>query len=399
MKDIRSDFPIFEKRDLIYLDSAATTHKPRSVIDAMQSFYSEGYGTVHRAIYSLALEATARYCAVREQIRAFLNAKFSEEIVFTKGTTEAINLVASSFGKAFVNAGDEILISETEHHANIVPWQMVCQERGATLKSIPVDDSGELILSEYEKLLTERTRLVSIAHIANATGTHHPIEEIIALAHKKGAKVFVDGAQSASHIPIDIQKLDADFFAFSGHKAFGPTGVGILYGKRELLEKMPPYQTGGDMIQKVVLGSQTTFQDPPLRFEAGTPMIAEVIGLGEAIKYIESLGRDQIAKWEESLLRDATEKLLQVPEVRLIGTAKKKGPIISFMVKDLHPLDIGTLLNLRGVALRTGHLCAQPTMYRFGIPAALRISFAAYNSFEDIDRFIFHLKDVIKTLQ
>jgi cysteine desulfurase/selenocysteine lyase len=382
--DIRRDFPLLANSPLIYLDSAATAQKPAVVIEAIRQFYAEEYGTVHRALYALSAHATARYDAVREAVRAFLNAKSADEIIFTKGTTESINLVASSFSKAFLKSGDEILISEMEHHANLVPWQIVAQERGVHLKIIPINDQGDLILEEVERLLTSRTKLVSIAHIANSTGTLNPIETIIRLAHAKGAKVFIDGAQSAPHMPVDVQRLDADFFAFSGHKAFGPTGIGVLYGKRELLEKMPPYQAGGDMIETVTLTS-SSYQPPPLRFEAGTPLIAEVIGLGAALSYIESLGRAEIAAWEARLLAYATEKLQAIPGLRLIGTAKEKGPILTFVIEGMHPLDIGTLLDLRGIAVRTGHLCAQPTMQRFGITAATRISFAAYNTLEEID--------------
>ncbi len=397
--NVRRDFPLLEQdKSLIYFDSAATAQKPFAVIEAMRRFYAEEYGTVHRAIYRLSSCATARYNAVRESVRAFLNAASAEEIVFTKGTTEAINLVAASFSKAFLKSGDEILISEMEHHANLVPWQILSQERGIHLKYIPIDDRGELILEEYEKLLTERTRLVSIAHLSNATGTLNPIEEIIRLAHEKGAKVCIDGAQSAPHMPVDVQRLDADFFAFSGHKAFGPTGIGVLYGKKELLEKMPPYQAGGDMIETVTL-LRSSYQPPPLRFEAGTPMIAEVIGLGAALAYIESLGRERIAAWESHLLAYATEKLLAIPDLRIIGTAARKGPIITFTIPGIHPLDIGTLLDLRGIAVRTGHLCAQPTMRRFGIAAATRASFAAYNTLEEIDSFEVALKGIISSLR
>ena len=397
MRNIYRDFPIFENRKLIYLDSAATSQKPRSVIEAMSTFYAQNYGTVHRAIYQLAAEATLQYHAVRQQVARFLNAKSADEIIFTKGTTEAINLVAHSFGKAFIKPGDEIILTEIEHHANLVPWQILCQERGAILKFIPVNDRGELLIEEFERLLSAKTKLVSLAHISNSIGTLHPIKEIIKLAHAKGAKVFIDGAQSASHMSIDVQELDADFFAFSGHKAFGPTGVGILYGKKELLEQMPPYQAGGDMIEKVTL-TETTYQAPPLRFEAGTPMIAEVIGLGAALRYIESIGRPQIEAHVQNLLKYATEKLLEIPGIRIIGTASQKGPIISFVHDDLHPLDLGTFLNLRGIAVRTGHQCAQPAMHRFGVTATVRVSFAAYNTVEEIDIFIAALDETIKKL-
>lgn len=392
----RQDFPLFQSRSLIYLDSAATSQKPYSVIEAMRQFYAERYGTVHRAVYDLAAGATAAYQNVRLQVAQFLNAS-PEEIIFTKGTTEALNLLAHSFGKAFIHPGDEVIISEIEHHANLVPWQIMCRERGAHLKFIPVNDRSELILEEYEKLLTERTRLVSLAHISNVTGTHHPIEQIIAMAHAKGAKVVIDGAQAAAHLPVDVTSLDADFYAFSGHKAFGPTGVGILYGKKELLKKMPPYQTGGDMIQKVTL-TETSYQEPPLRFEAGTPMIAEVIGLGAAIEYMESLGRDQIAVYEGQLLHEATLQLQEIPGLRIIGTAPKKGAIISFILEGVHPLDLGTFLNLKNIACRTGHQCAQPAMHRFGLTSVTRISFAPYNTLTEIPLLVSALHEARRTL-
>lgn len=379
----RSDFPQLASNSLIYFDSAATSLKPKCMIDAMTHFYSEEYGTVHRAIYKLSKQATEKYCAVREQVRAFLGAASSDEIVFTKGTTEAINLVARS-----IKPGDEVIISEIEHHSNIVPWQLA----GAHLKIIPVNDRGELILEAYEKLLTPRTKIVSIAHISNALGTLNSLSEIISLARKYGAKVFVDGAQSAPHMPVDVQVLDCDFYAFSGHKAFGPTGVGVLYGKKELLEAMPPFLGGGDMIEKVTF-EKTTFQKPPLKFEAGTPMIAEVIGLGAALSYIESLGRDNIAAYENELLRYATEKLSYV---RIIGTAEKKGAILSFVVDGIHPLDIGTMLDLRDIAVRTGHHCAQPAMARFGVSGTVRLSFAPYNTFEEIDTFDQALREILQ---
>jgi cysteine desulfurase/selenocysteine lyase len=385
-------------KPFIYLDSAATAQKPRSVIDTMGRFYSEQYGTVHRSVYDFASQATSRYNEVRKKLKEFLNAAFEEEIVFTKGTTDAINLVASSFGKAFLQPGDEILITEMEHHSNIVPWQMICEERGARLKAVPMNDRGELIFEAFEQLLTDRTKLVSVAHIANATGTLNPVEEMIHCAHARGAKVLIDGAQSAAHMPVDVQKMKADFFVFSGHKAYGPTGVGVLYGKRALLEKMPPYQGGGDMIDEVTLQS-STFQHPPLKFEAGTPMIAEVLGLGEAIDFIESLGRHNIAAWEQDLLEYATKRLKEIKGLRIIGTAPKKGAIISFIIDDIHPLDMGTLLDIRGIAVRTGQLCAQPTLDRFHLSSMVRVSFGIYNTFEEIDTFVEVLKEVILLLR
>jgi cysteine desulfurase/selenocysteine lyase len=349
-------------------------------------------------VYDFASQATTRYNSVRQKVKEFLNAAFVEEIVFTKGTTESINLVASSFGKAFLHPGDEVLITVMEHHSNIVPWQMICEERGAHLKFVPINDRGELIFEEFEKLLSDRTKIVSVAHIANSTGTLNPIEEIIQLSHAKGARVLIDGAQSSAHMPIDVQKLKADFYVFSGHKAYGPTGVGVLYGRRSLLEKMPPYQGGGDMIEEVTLSS-STYQHPPLKFEAGTPMIAEVIGLGEAIDFIERIGRDKIAAWEQKLLKYATQALDDVKGVRIIGTAAKKSAIISFVVNGIHPLDIGTLLDLRGIAVRTGLLCAQPTLNFFNVSSLTRISFGLYSSMEEIDIFVEALKEVVLLLR
>lgn len=396
-QSVRKDFPIFKSRDLVYFDSAATTHKPYPVIETLTNFYAYEYGTVHRSVYELAASATHRYNNARRKAQRFLGAKSESEIIFTRGTTDAINLVAATFGRAFIHEGDEIIISEMEHHSNIVPWQLLCQEKKIRLKVIPVNDNAELILSEYKKLLTPRTKLVSIAHIAGATGTINPIEEIIALAHQKGAKVLIDGAQAAAHVPLNMQELDADFYAFSGHKTFGPTGVGILYGKYDLLDSLPPYQAGSDMIEKVSFEG-TTFQHPPLKFEAGTPMIAEVIALGEAVSYIEKLGFQEIENWEHQLLEYATEQLLQIPSLRIIGTASKKSAIISFVIEGVHHLDLGTLLDLHGIAVRTGHHCAQPLMNRFKISGTTRISFAPYNTFEEIDFFIDKLKQILQTL-
>jgi len=402
MQKIRKEFPIFKQhvhgKPFLYLDSAATTHKPHAVIEAIRRFYAEEYATVHRSVYDFAGRATARYAEVRRQVKEFLGAAHEEEIVFTRGTTEAINLVAASFGKAVLQPGDEVLISVMEHHSNIVPWQLICEERGVILKAIPIDERGELILEEFDRLLTDRTKIVSIAHIANATGTLNPIKEIIKRAHEKGAKVMIDGAQSAGHIPVDVQKLGADFYAFSGHKVYGPTGIGILYGKRALLEKMPPYQGGGDMIQEVTLTS-STYQRPPLRFEAGTPLIAEVMGLGAALSFIESIGRNEIAAWEQELLDHATERLQEIKGLRIIGRAPKKGAIISFVIEGLHPLDVSTLLDLRGIAIRTGHLCAQPTLRFFQVPALMRASFGVYNTLEEIDLFIEALKEAMLLLR
>jgi cysteine desulfurase / selenocysteine lyase len=399
---LREDFPMLKRsmhgKPLIYLDSAATAQKPQAVIDAITHFYQHAYATVHRAVYELCAEATREYQQSRELLQTFLNAACVEEVIFTRGTTESINLVAYSFGKAFIKPGDEILITAMEHHSNIVPWQLLCEDRGAVLKVAPINDQGELILDEFEKLLTDKTRLVAICHISNSLGTVNPVKSIIAMAHQKGAKVLVDGAQSAPHMQIDVQDLDADFYVFSGHKLYGPTGIGVLYGKKELLNQMPPYQGGGDMVDLVTF-EKTTYQELPLKFEAGTPLIAEVIGLGAAVKYVQAIGFDAIHSWEQRLLQHGTEQIQQIPGLRILGTARDKGALISFTVEGAHPLDIGTLLDLKGIAIRTGHHCAQPVMRRFGVPSAARLSMAFYNSLEEIDTFIASLKQVIQLIK
>lgn len=398
----RADFPMLTKRmhgkPLIYFDSAATAQKPNCVIDTIADFYREGYGTVHRAVYQLAVNSTEAYQLVRKKVQAFLNAEKDEEIIFARGTTESINMVASSFGKAFIHPGDEILISAMEHHSNIVPWQICCEDRGAAIKVIPMNEQGEIILEEYAKLLNRRTKIVALTHISNSLGTLNPIKEMINMAHKVGAKVLIDGAQSVPHIPIDVQDLDADFFVFSGHKLMGPTGIGILYGKRALLSHIPPYQGGGDMIKSVSF-EKTTYNDLPFKFEAGTPMIAEVMGLGAAIDYLQSIGMDAIEQWESSLLKHATEQLKQIPGLKIIGEAAQKGALISFIIDGVHPLDLGTILDLQGIAVRTGHHCAQPVMRFFNIPSTTRASFAFYNTLEEIDQFIFSLRSVIPLLK
>ncbi|MBS0648497.1 MAG: cysteine desulfurase [Verrucomicrobia bacterium] len=398
----RQDFPMLKRRvhgkPLVYLDSAATTLKPQSVIDAVSQFYSSHYGTVHRAVYQLAGESTAQYNAVREQVQQFLHAKSPDEIIFTKGTTEAINLVAFSCGQAFVQPGDEILISAMEHHSNIVPWQLLCERQQAHLKIIPLLPSGELDLEAYEKLLSPRTKLVSIAHISNVLGVINPIEAIVKSAHRLGAKVFVDGAQSAPHLPVDVQALGCDFFAFSGHKIYGPTGIGILYGKKELLEKMPPYQGGGDMIQTVTF-EKTTYQPSPLKFEAGTPLIAEVMGLGAALKYVHSYGSDKIASYETLLIREAYEQLGQIEQLRILGSSRHRASLITFNIEGVHPLDAATLLDLQGIAVRSGHLCAQPLLNSLGCTAALRLSLAPYNTLEEISYFCDTLNRVLDPLR
>lgn len=405
MKDLtsyRKDFPMLKAKmqgkPLIYFDSAATTQKPQCVIDAIVNFYQNQYGTVHRAVYQLAASATSLYQNSRIKAQKFLNASKPEEIIFTRGTTEAINLVASSFGRAFIKPGDQVILSEIEHHSNIVPWQMMCEERKAQLKIIPVNDQGEILLDEFKKLLNRKTKMVAIGHVSNALGTVHPIKEIIHLAHQMGAKVLVDGAQAVAHLPIDVQDLDVDFYAFSGHKIYGPTGIGVLYGKEELLNKMPPSQGGGDMIDKVSF-EKTTYAPLPSKFEAGTPMIAEVIGLGAAIDYLNHVGLQNIHRWEQDLLEYATQQLKTIEGVKIIGTAKNKGAIISFIVEGIHPLDIGSLLDAQGIAIRTGHHCSHPTMDRFKVPGTARISFGLYNTREEIDSFISCLKNIIHRLK
>lgn len=398
----REDFPMLKKsmhgKPLIYFDSAATAQKPQSVIDAITHFYGSDYGTVHRAIYELSINATMQYQQVRQKIAHLLNASAIEEIIFTRGTTESINMVAYSFGKAFVNAGDEILITEMEHHSNIVPWQILCEDRKAILKVVPINEHGELKMDEFARLLTKKTKLVAVNHVANSLGTVNPIKEIIALAHQAGAKVLIDGAQSAPHMPVDVQELDADFYVFSGHKFYGPTGIGILYGKADLLNQMPPYQGGGDMIEKVTF-EETTYNVLPMKFEAGTPMIAEVIGLGAAVDYVNQLGLNHIHDYEQSLLLHANEAIASIKGLRIIGTAPEKAAIISFVVEGIHPLDIGTMLDLRGIAIRTGHHCAQPVMRHFNTPSTARASFAFYNNKDEIDRFVAALNDVVRILK
>jgi cysteine desulfurase/selenocysteine lyase len=373
---VRDEFPIFQKHsDLIYLDSAATTHKPQCVIDALTQFYAEEYATVHRAIYRSSIAATEKYNETRLAAARFLNAAHVDEIVFTRGTTDAINLVAQSYGGTMLKSGDEILISEMEHHSNIVPWQMIAQKTGATLRWIPMNDQGVL---EWKGMINSKTKIVALAHVSNVTGTINPIAEIALAAHIFGAKMVVDGAQAAPHMKVDVQALGCDFYAFSGHKCYGPTGVGVLYGKKELLECMPPVQGGGDMIERVEM-EQTTYQMPPLRFEAGTPLIAEVIALKTALEFIEN------HREEDSLLAYATKQLSTVPGLKILGTAPKKGPIITFSIEGVHPLDLGTLLDLKNIAIRTGHLCAQPLLRKFGLTAAARVSFGLYNTKKEVD--------------
>ena len=398
---MREHFPIFDKEEdkpLIYLDSAATSQKPKEVIEAMSSFLSTEYGTVHRAIYGLAAKATERHNEVREAVRQFIGAKSTEEVIFTRGTTESINLVAASFGKTFVEEGDEILVVETEHHSNIIPWQMLCAERKARLCIIPVDDNGEISLEVLASILSNKVKLIAIAHVANATGVIHPIAEVIAMAHSCGAKVLVDAAQSISHLPISVQDLDVDFLAFSGHKMYGPTGIGVLYGKKELLEKMSPYQGGGDMVETVTF-EKTTYQQLPLKFEAGTPSITEVMGLGAAINFIQKIGFKTIQAYDHQLIEYAIKRLVEVPGLKLLSYPKKRSSIISFNCAGCHPLDVGTFLDLRGIAVRTGHLCAQPALKRLGVTSTIRVSFAIYNTKEEIDILVNALQQTLQVLR
>jgi cysteine desulfurase/selenocysteine lyase len=399
---IRADFPILSRKvngnQLIYLDNGATAQKPKVVIDAIENYYSNQNANIHRGVHTLSQEITVAYENARITVQKHLNAKHPHEIIFTKGTTDSINLVASSFGKKYISKGDEILISAMEHHSNILPWQQVCEEKGAILKVIPINEQGELIISEYKRLLTEKTKIVAITHISNTLGTINPIEEIIALAHVKNIPVLVDGAQAVPHTSVDVQLLSADFYVFSGHKLFGPTGVGILYGKEKWLNELPPYQVGGGVI-KTVTFEKTEYADLPLKFEAGTPHIEGGIGLAAAIDYINKIGLDTIAAYEHELLLYATEALQKTEGVKIIGTAKNKASVISFVVEGLHPFDIGTILDQLGIAVRTGHHCTQPLMQFFGLQGTIRASFAFYNSKDEIDAFIKGLERAIKMLR
>lgn len=399
---VRKQFPMLDKRvhdhPLVYLDSAATSQKPLCVIDSMSDFYKTCYSTVHRAIYGTAIEAGDRYQKSRKTVQQFLHAASEDEIIFTRGTTDAINLVASSFGKAFINEGDEILITEMEHHSNIVPWQLCRDARKAKLRVVPFFDNGELDLDAFRSMLTDSTKIVAITHVSNVLGSINPIKEIISLAHQAGAKVLVDGAQTASHMPIDVQEMDADFYVFSGHKAVGPTGIGVLYGKYELLNQMPPYQGGGDMIETVTF-DKTTYNVLPLKFEAGTPMIAEVIGLGEALEFLMSQGLRKIEAYEEELIKLLWDELEAIPYLKILGSKANRSSLITFTVDGVHPLDIATLLDLQGIAIRSGHLCAQPVMRHFGITAACRASVAFYNTKDEVRYFTNALRKVISHLR
>ncbi len=399
---IREDFPILKRKirgkPLIYLDNAATSQKPQVVIDAITRYYSAANANIHRGVHYLSEQATAAYEAARAKVRAHLNAREDREIIFVRGTTEAINLVAYSYGRKNVKKGDEIIVSAMEHHSNIVPWQMLCEEKGARLRVIPMNDDGELLLDEYEKLLGPHTRIVAVNHVSNALGTVNPVRKIIEMAHAHGARVLIDGAQSVPHLPVDVQSLDSDFYVFSGHKVFGPTGIGAVYGKAALLESMPPFMGGGDMIRTVTF-EKTTYNDLPYKFEAGTPYIAGGIGLGTALDYIGQLDLSAIAAYEHDLLEYATRAVSGLGGIRIIGTAREKASVLSFVMDGVHPHDIGTIVDREGVAIRTGHHCAQPVMKRFGVPATARASFAFYNTKEEVDalvRALLKVREIIK---
>ena len=398
---IRNDFPILNEvvngKQLVYFDNAATTQKPRLVLDALAGYYEHYNANIHRGIHHLAEKATSAFEQSRKRLQAFLNAEHSEEIIFTYGTTDGINLVASSYGRKFLKEGDEVIISTMEHHSNIVPWQMLCEEKGCILKVIPINDQGDLLMDEYEKLLTEKTKFVSVVHVSNALGTINPIKEIISKAHAVGAKVLIDGAQASSHIEIDVQDLDCDFYSLSLHKIYGPTGMGILYGKRDLLNAMPPYRGGGEMIKEVTF-AKTTYNELPYKFEAGTPNIADVVAAKFALDYVDALGKPNIAAYENELLAYATEAVKEIEGLRIIGQAKDKVSVLSFVIDGIHHQDIGVLLDQQGIAVRTGHHCTQPLMNRFGITGTSRASFAVYNTTEEIDKLIQGLHKVKRML-
>lgn len=398
---IRQQFPILDRkvkdRSLVYLDNAATSQKPQVVIDALVSYYTTYNANIHRGIHTLAEEATAAYEATRDAVRQFIHASSREEIIFTRGTTEGINLVAATWGRQNIKAGDEIIISAMEHHSNIVPWQVLCEEKGAVLKVIPVSDEGELLMQEFDKLLSSKTKLVSIVHVSNALGTVNPVKQIIDKAHRAGAVVVVDGAQSIVHLDIDVQQLDCDFFSFSSHKMYGPTGVGVLYGKKHLLEAMPVFQGGGEMIKEVTF-EKTIFNDLPYKFEAGTPNIADTIAFKAAIDFVTKTGKAKVRDHENELLAYATAQLEQIPGLTIIGRAKEKISVISFIIDKIHPQDVGILLDNQGIAVRTGHHCAQALMQCYGIPGTVRASFAMYNTKEEIDELVKGLGKTIKML-
>ena len=396
---IRADFPILNVevngRPLAYLDNAASSQMPKQVIDRLVRYQTSEHANIHRAVHALSEKATAEYEGARRKIRRFINAKEEREVIYTRGTTDSVNLVMQGYGRAFLGAGDEIIVSQLEHHSNIVPWQMLCEEKGARLRVIPCNDAGELLLEDYAKMFNANTRFVAITHVSNALGTINPVKDMVANAHRHGVPVLVDGAQAVPHMKVDVQDLDCDFYAFSGHKMCGPTGIGILYGKAQLLEKMKPFEGGGDMILSVTF-EKTTYNAIPHKFEAGTPPIAAAIGLGATVDYLESVGLDRIAAHEHDLLTYATDALAQLKGVRMVGTARNKAAVVSFTLQGVHPHDVGTILNEDGVAVRTGHHCAQPVMQRFGIPATVRASFYLYNTFAEVDALIAGIRRVQK---
>ncbi len=396
---IRADFPVLHQtvngKPLVYLDNSASSQVPQVVIDRGSVYLEQEHSNIHRGVHYLSQKATTAYEGAREKVKRFINARESRECIFVRGATEGINLVMHGYGRKFIGEGDEIVISAMEHHANIVPWQMLCEEKGARLRVIPMNDAGELLLDDYEVLLNERTKFVSLIHVSNALGTINPVKEMIAHAHKYGVPVLIDGAQAAPHMPVDVQDLECDFYVFSGHKMYAPTGSGIIYGKAELLEKMNPFQGGGDMI-KTVTFEKTVYADLPNKLEAGTPAIASQIGLGAAIDYLDSIGRERAAAYEAELLRYATERISAIEGVRIIGTAKNKASVLSFVIDDIHPHDIGTILDQEGIAVRAGHHCAQPVMQRFNVPATARASFAFYNTKEEIDVLARTIEKVIE---
>jgi cysteine desulfurase/selenocysteine lyase len=398
---IREQFPILNREvkgyPLVYFDNAATTQKPKEVIDALVSYYTTYNANIHRGIHTLAEEATAAYEATRNTVQQFINAASREEIIFTRGTTESINLVAYTWGRQNIQEGDEIIISGMEHHSNIVPWQIVCEEKKAVLKVVPVNDEGELLMDAFDKLLSSRTKLVSVMYVSNAMGTVNPVRDIIQKAHKAGALVLVDGAQAMAHLEVDVQELDCDFLAFSAHKLYGPTGVGVLYGKKHLLQDMPVFQGGGEMIKEVTF-EKTTYNDQPYKYEAGTPNIADTIAFKAAIEFVTRIGRKNMHRHEQGLVEYATRKLETIPGLRIIGRAKEKISVISFVIDKAHPQDLGILLDNRGIAVRTGHHCCEPLMNRFGIPGTTRASFAVYNTMEEVDALITGLQKAIKLL-
>lgn len=396
---IRADFPVLSQtvngKPLVYLDNAASSQVSNLVIERGSKYLAEEHSNVHRGVHYLSQHATSEYEAAREKVKRFINAPSAKECIFVRGTTEGVNLVAYSYGRKFVNKGDEIILSQMEHHANIIPWQVLAEEKSAIIKVIPMNERGELVIEEYENLLNERTKIVAVAHVSNALGTINPIKEMIATAHKFGVPVFVDGAQAVPHFPVDVQDLDADFYTFSGHKMFAPTGSGVLFGKKEFLDKMPPYQTGGGMIRTVTF-EKTTYAPIPEKFEAGTPAIAAGIGLGAAIDYLNSIDFAAAAQYEHELLEYATEKLAAIEGVRIIGTAREKASVLSFTIENVHPHDIGTILDQQGIAVRAGHHCAQPVMQFFDVPATARASFAFYNTHEEVDKLADAVQKVLE---